>query len=165
MDANETNDTTLANAKAGLAKLPIIGPAMWLYARDPVRRFSFVADMDWQLLPPVVLDQCQLFTRNEIPVAFITWAFVSDQVDARLRSGIARLAPHEWNSGTHVWLIDAVSPFGSADDMVTTLRQTKLAGHSVSALAQASDPAPGHPASVRTWEPAMLDAKPQDDAR
>ena len=27
-------------------------------------------------------------------------------VDVRLRSAVAKLAPHEWKSGPHVWRID-----------------------------------------------------------
>lgn len=40
---------------------------------------------------------------------------VSDEIDQRLRSGVQRIAPHEWQSGWHLWLIDAVSPFGQLE--------------------------------------------------
>src|SRR5574340_104944 len=94
-DAIEMAKLGLEQAREALVKLPILGPALWLYARDPHRKFTFLADIDWLVLPPVILDQCRLYTKNGIPFAFFTWARVSDAVDARLRSGVARIAPHE----------------------------------------------------------------------
>jgi cytolysin-activating lysine-acyltransferase len=104
----------LADAKRELEKLPLLGPAMWLFARDASRRFTFIADLDWRLIPPLVLDQCRLYSRDGVPWAFVTWARVSDAVDQRLRSGTPVIAPHEWRSGERQWLIDVVAPFGDA---------------------------------------------------
>jgi hypothetical protein len=92
------NADQLASAKRELEKLPLLGPALWLFARDPMRRFTFVADIDWRLLPPLVLDQCKLYSREGLPWAFVTWARVGDAVDQRLRSS----AP-----GSHAFAVDA----------------------------------------------------------
>jgi hemolysin-activating ACP:hemolysin acyltransferase len=50
------------------------------------------------------------------PVAVVTWALVSEEVDRRLESQagrLLRLRPDEWNSGEIAWLIDAAgSPAG-----------------------------------------------------
>jgi len=113
-DTNSNLAAQLEGAKKELTKLPILGPAMWLLARDPQRKFTFVADLDWRLMPPLVLDQCKLYMKSEVPWAFATWAFVSDAVDQRLRSTSPIIAPHEWKSGTKPWLIDVVAPFGDA---------------------------------------------------
>ncbi|WP_140630183.1 toxin-activating lysine-acyltransferase [Methylibium rhizosphaerae] len=107
----------LEAAKKELAKLPLLGPALWLYSRDAQRRFTFLADIDWRLMPPLVLDQCRLFSKVELPWAFVTWAFVSDAVDQRLRSTAPIIAPHEWKSGANPWLIDVVAPFGDAESV------------------------------------------------
>ena len=106
-----TEQQLLAATKE-LAKLPLLGPVMWLYARDPQRRFTFVADMDWRLLPPLVLEQCKLYSKQELPWAYFSWATVSPEVDQRLRSASPIIAPHEWRSGSIPWLIDVVMPFG-----------------------------------------------------
>ena len=108
------NADQLASAKRELEKLPLLGPALWLFARDPMRRFTFVADMDWRLLPPLVLDQCKLYSREGMPWAFMTWARVSEAIDQRLRTSTPLIAPHEWKSGDKLWLIDVVAPFGDA---------------------------------------------------
>ena len=124
----------LEQARDSLAKLPILGPALWLYAPDPARKFMFMGDLDWAVLPPVVLDQCRLYSKNGLPYAFFTWAKVNDQVDARLRGKQPKLAPHEWQSGEHVWIIDAVAPFGQLEETLADLIDQQLAGVKVSAL-------------------------------
>lgn len=115
MNTNDAHQAAqLKAAKQELTKLPLLGPAMWLFARDAQRRFTFVADLDWRLMPPLVLDQCKLYSKSGIPWAFATWAFVSEAVDQRLRSTSPVIAPHEWKSGEKAWLIDVVAPFGDA---------------------------------------------------
>lgn len=145
------NAQQLQEAKAALKKLPILGPVLWLYARDERRKFTFIADQDWLLMPPILLDQCKLYMKEEIPWAFITWALVSDEVDARLRTQIPKIAPHEWKSGEHLWLIDVVAPFGQADEMIEELRKTQFPGRKISALLP--DPQQGNRLLVREWPP------------
>lgn len=141
----------LEQAKDSLVKLPILGPAVWLYAKDPVKKFMFLGDTDWAVLPPIVLDQCRLYTKSGLPYAFVTWAFVNDQIDARLRSSQPRIAPHEWKSGEHVWIIDVVAPFGQMEETLGELRETMFPGRKVSALLP--DPARAGAMTVREWPP------------
>lgn len=149
--ANSEAMAALEQARDGLAKLPILGPALWLYARDPRRKYLFFADADWALLPPVVLDQCRLYTKDGLPFAFVTWAQVNDTVDARLRGGQPKIGPHEWHCGEHVWLIDVVTPFGQLDETIKELREAVFPGHKVCALLPESDN-PGV-LKVHEWPP------------
>lgn len=141
----------LEAAQSALAKLPILGPALWLYARDPNRKYMFLADLDGSVLPPVILDQCRLYTKNNIPFAFFTWALVNDAVDQRLRTGTPRIAPHEWQSGDHLWLIDAVIPFGQTEEMIAELRKTQFPTRKISALLP--DAQQGNQLTLREWGP------------
>jgi cytolysin-activating lysine-acyltransferase len=115
-----------------------------------MKKYTFIADLDWALLPPVILDQCRLYTKEGIPFSFFTWALVSDEVDQRLRSLVPRIAPHEWQSGQHLWLIDAVSPFGQLEEMIAELRKAQFAGRKVTALLP--DPLQGNRLTLREWE-------------
>ncbi len=61
-----------------------------------------------------------------VPLAAVTWAFVSEEVDARLRETAGqriRLRPDEWKSGEIGWLIDAV---GQAEGLETALQWLKV---------------------------------------
>lgn len=145
-------------AKEGLGKLPILGPALWLYARDPLRRFMFVSDIDWAILPPVVLDQCRLYLKDSLPCAFFSWALVNGAVADRLRAGQPKIAPHEWRTGDDVWIIDTVTPFGQFDEMLLELRRTVLAGRKVSILV----PDPANLGALTVLEFPPEEAKPED---
>lgn len=144
------SQSALNEAKNSLSKLPIMGPALWLYARDPMKKFMFMADIDWAILPPIILDQCRLYTKEGIPFAFFTWALVSDAVDQRLRSGTPRIAPNEWQSGEHLWLVDVVTPFGKTEEMIDELRNAQFVGMKISALLP--DPQQGNQVRLREWE-------------
>ncbi|WP_435626593.1 protein-lysine palmitoyltransferase [Candidatus Ferrigenium straubiae] len=150
--APATAQPALKEAQNSLAKLPIMGPALWLYARDPMKKFMFVGDIDWAILPPVILDQCRLYTKDGIPFAFFTWALVNDAIDQRLRSGTPRIAPNEWKSGTHLWLVDVVTPFGKTEEMIDELRKAQFPGQKISALLP--DPQQGNQVKLREWAPA-----------
>lgn len=150
-DAKEMAKFNLEQARDALSKLPVMGPILWLYARDPQRKYMFLGDTDWLVLPPVILDQCRLFTKNGIPFSFVAWARVNDDIDARLRAGMPKLAPHEWKSGPHIWLTDIVAPFGGADEIVKNLQTNTLSGETLHALLP--DPAREGALSVREWAP------------
>lgn len=151
VDEKELAKHNLEQARDSLAKLPMLGPALWLYSNSPEKKFMFVGDMQWVLLPPVVLDQCRLYTKNGIPWTFISWAKVSDAIHQRLMSGVGKLAPHEWRSGENLWLIDTVAPFGGVEECIDELRTTILAGQRIHAFAP--DAASGKVA-IREWMPA-----------
>jgi hemolysin-activating ACP:hemolysin acyltransferase len=56
------------------------------------------------------------------PVAVVTWARVSTEVDARLTESAGtpiRLRPNEWTSGEIIWLVDVV---GEPTVLETSLR-------------------------------------------
>ena len=128
------NPEQLQEAKSALKKLPMLGPALWLFARDERKKYTFLADQDWLVMPPLILDQCKLYMKDEIPWAFCTWAFVSDQVNERLESALPRIAPHEWKSGEHLWLVDLVAPFGGGEEIIEDLRKTTFAGKAFKVL-------------------------------
>ncbi len=135
VDSGSTLSTEeIESSKQALTKLPILGPALWLYARDPVRKYMFMGDLDWMLLPPMVLDQCRLYSQSGLPFAFITWAFVDDKVNERMLLKHPKIAPHEWNSGEHVWLVDIVAPFGKLEETVKDLQANLFPDKIINAL-------------------------------
>lgn len=112
--------------------------AVWLMMASPKHRHLFVADLQWRLIPPLMLRQFRLFQKDGKPTALATWAMVSDEVAARLggtdgggtsgeggtpRSDL-RLKPAEWRSGTMPILVDVVAPFGNAEAVAKFVRET-----------------------------------------
>ncbi len=123
-------------AKAVLAKLPALGPVAWLYMQMPGRKHAFLADLEWLAMPPLVLGQCKLYVRDEAPLAFASWAFLSAEAAARYAAN-GRLAPADWKSGEEAWLVDLVAPFGGGERILEDVRKSALAGRVLKQLVPA----------------------------
>lgn len=92
-----------------------LGYACELLYSCPRRSFPISAIEYW-IAPAIALGQIQFFfdVRGK-PVAYLTWAFLSDQVSARMeRDAINVLHLSEWNEGLNLWVLDLVAPYGHA---------------------------------------------------
>lgn len=106
-----------------LDKVQALGHALWLMTQSPAHRHMFIADMEWVLIPPVSLGQFRLWRHGNQPIGFVTWAFVSDEVDERLRNGGVKLKPQDWKSGEKVWLVDVIMPLGGREEGLKELKE------------------------------------------
>lgn len=133
--ASNPADSATHMAEAAFSKPPALGSIAWLYARTPDKRFLFLGDMDWAVVSALMVDQCRLFFKAKMSVAFVTWAQVGDEVNQRLLEGNPKLAPHEWKSGSHQWLIDVVTPLGGLQEVLEDVQKNNFAGERLQYLA------------------------------
>jgi cytolysin-activating lysine-acyltransferase len=113
----------------------LLGEVCWLMSRVAHRRHMFMADLEWLVMPALALGQARLYRNDKgDPISFVSWATVSDEVNERLKSGVARLAPPEWRSGPHLWVFDLLTPFGGAKETLDMLNKTVFDGKSVAVL-------------------------------
>jgi len=136
-----------AQAKAALRKLPLLGPMTWLMLQQSATRNLFLGDLEWRLMPALVLDQARLHMREESPVAFITWAKLSEEAADRYRQPPHRLRPADWKSGDQIWIIDLVAPFGGGQEAIKELKEKVFPGQTLFQLV----PAPEEPAQTLQW--------------
>ena len=120
----------IEQAKSVLKKLPLLGPIAWLYMNSPQHRNQFIADLEWRVMPALVLDQAKLYMRDETVLGYASWAFLSPEVAERYRA-TGRLAPGDWKSGSEAWLIDLVAPFGGGGDLIKDVKEKVLVGREV----------------------------------
>jgi cytolysin-activating lysine-acyltransferase len=118
-----------------LKRLPAMGPVIMLYMQSSHRRFHFISDLEWLLLPPLVGGQCKLYMKKEYPVSFISWAFLSEEVEKLLLQNGGRLRPEDWKSGDRLWIIDIVAPFGGVENMLRDIQKKEFPGQVVRLLA------------------------------
>jgi len=135
----EGNTVQAAGSGAKLSKSPheFLFEIFWLLSQSPNHKYMFIADMEWYIMPPFRARQFRIFHKDGAPIAFACWAYVSDEVEERLRDGSTKLRPEEWRSGENLWLMDIVAPFGGADFVIKELREKVFAGK-----------------RVKTWQPA-----------
>jgi cytolysin-activating lysine-acyltransferase len=134
-------------AEKVLKKIPALGPITWLMLCNSSTRHLLLSDLEWRVMPALMLDQAKLYLRGPSPVAFASWALLADAVVQRYRLAPHRLAPGDWKSGDQVWLIDVFTPFGGAQEVLKDLRENMFAGQVVHQLA----PGDAQAAGVISW--------------
>ena len=115
--------------------LEVFPDILWLLSQSPFHKHLFIADLEWFLLPPYQLKQFRVIRQGDKPVGFISWAFVSDEVQERLMGGMVKLKPNEWMCGKNAWIISVVAPFGGGDEVVKKVRQQVLGDFAVKTFA------------------------------
>ncbi|WP_052833170.1 toxin-activating lysine-acyltransferase [Bradyrhizobium sp. LTSP885] len=122
-------DKTYLGAAASKLFAASIGDMVVVLSRSSVHKHYSLADIEWMVLPPVFAGQFYIAEAADkergfrAPIAVVTWAFVSEEVDRRLtEQGTGprtRLRPDEWKCGETAWLIDAI---GNAEGVRTALQ-------------------------------------------
>ena len=102
-----------------------MGNAVWLMTMDKRYRDRPIREIEALVATPILLRQFKLYSKDDQPVAFLTWASVSDAVKARVEAG-EPLALEDWRSGASIVVVDVVSPFAEAEGV----RERFLAGAS-----------------------------------
>ena len=125
-------------APEGAAKTvsQVLGEIVWLMSQSPLHKTLLIADLEWLVMTPVLLQQFRLYYDSgdeksaPKPIGVVLWAEVDGEVAGRLAQGVARLRPQDWKSGAAVpeaerqlWVVDAIAPFGGAEEMVRELKE------------------------------------------
>lgn len=103
-----------AAARDRLSPHGVLGQIAWLMMLSPQHRHFFLADLEWLVGPAVMLRQFKLFSHKNTPVAYVSWAFLSEEAEAHLKAH-RRLRPGDWRSGDKRVVVDVVAPFGGAE--------------------------------------------------
>ena len=155
-EAEQQIELAMRQAKSVLAKLPLAGPIIWLYMHSPAHKYAFITDLEWMVMPPLVLNQYKLYMKDDAPLAFASWASVDEEVEKRLLSGRIRLAPKDWKSGDRLWLIDLIAPFGGGKDVIKDLRENVFPSRTIKQLMPDAD---GKNVRPIEWEAVKKDKK------
>jgi cytolysin-activating lysine-acyltransferase len=95
----------------------VLGEIAWLMTQSPRHKAIPLGDLEWLLMPAILLRQFRIFYQGEQPVGVALWALADDLVTKRIDAGDTRLAAVEWKSGTNMRTIELVAPFGGEAEM------------------------------------------------
>lgn len=147
MNTQEIAQLAQQQAQAVFRKLPLLGPVAWLMMQQGASRHVFISDLEWRIMPPLLLDQAKLYMKGEAPLAFVSWARLSDAAIERYRTAPYHLAPSDWNSGDKVWIVDLFAPFGDAEKVLKDVRENIFPSDVLYQLAPTTEGV----ASVQEW--------------
>jgi len=116
--------------------------------RMPHHRHTFLADLEWLVLPAIATNQFAIHaapgTANNLngPAAAVLFASVSAEVDQRLTANPAprvRLKPEEWASGPIPWLVDVAGDPRTANAIVMGLLEQRFKATGLKTYARGPD--------------------------
>ena len=92
-----------------------LGKLSWLWMNSSLHREWTVALAARFLLPPIALNQIEIIERDGMPVAYCSWAWLSEQAEVGYLLKPSGITENDWNCGDRLWFVDWVAPFGAAD--------------------------------------------------
>jgi cytolysin-activating lysine-acyltransferase len=95
----------------------VLGEIAWLMTQSPRHKSIPLGDLEWLLMPAILLRQFRIFYHGEQPVGVALWALADELVAQRIDAGDRRLTAVEWKSGTNMRIIELVAPFGGEVEM------------------------------------------------
>lgn len=108
----------------------MIGEIVWLMGQSPIHRELAIKDLEWLIMPAVVLGQYKLFRGdNGAPIGAALWAYLSDESEARFKTK-GKILPQEWGNGAQLdaekgliarsggtlWLVELIAPFHTKEN-------------------------------------------------
>ena len=101
-----------------------LGAAVWLWMHSARHRGAQLQMLPAVLLPAIVRQQYVLVQRQDRPVFFLSWAWMSEAAEQRyLTDAVINLPEEDWCSGERLWFRDFIAPFGHAAQMFHLLRE------------------------------------------
>jgi cytolysin-activating lysine-acyltransferase len=95
----------------------VLGEIIWLMTQSPRHKATALGDLEWLVMPAILLRQFRIFYKGQQPVGVALWAMVDDLVAQRIDAGDKRLTAVEWKSGSNMRIVDIVAPFGGEAEM------------------------------------------------
>jgi cytolysin-activating lysine-acyltransferase len=95
----------------------VMGEITWLMTQSPRHKAMTLGDLEWLVMPAILLRQFRIFYKGEQPVGVALWALADDLVAKRIDAGDRRLTAVEWKSGAAMRIVDIVAPFGGEAEM------------------------------------------------
>jgi len=129
---NELAEFAKIQANKVMSKIPLLGAVAWLMMQQSSTRHTLLSELEWRVMPALVVDQAKLYLRDDAPLAYVSWARLSIEAAERFKNPPHHLASGDWKSGDNNWIVDLCTPFGGASDIITELRNTVFKGQTVS---------------------------------
>ncbi|MDA0782752.1 MAG: toxin-activating lysine-acyltransferase [Rickettsiales bacterium] len=117
----------------------IFGSISWLMLHSPAHRHMFISDYEWLVMPALQSKQFRVIRQGNTPIAYISWAYLDEETEERVKKGMIKLKPTEWTQGDRLWIIDVIAPFGGSKQLLQKLNETEFKGKKANVLRPTKD--------------------------
>jgi len=111
-------------ASGASAASAILGEMVWLYSMSDLHRDWTISSIHQWVLPAIQHQHFRVYRKGAKPVALITWAWLSAEIETAYVRNPSSLRPQDWKSGDRLWLLDLIAPFGDTRHVVSDVRAT-----------------------------------------
>ncbi|MEM1276057.1 MAG: toxin-activating lysine-acyltransferase [Pseudomonadota bacterium] len=102
----------------------VLGQIVWLMTQSKQHRGLFLSDLEWSVMPAILMKQFKIFYHEDQPKAAVFWAMVDEDTKARLdQVTVRKLKLREWKSGPLPYMVDAIAPFGDRDQLMVEMEK------------------------------------------
>ena len=95
---------------------------------------------------PLKLKQYKIYYNGLKPFAFVSWAFLSDEVQEKFQTGNHILSESEFNCGENIWLTEFVTPnddergdHKDRNEIIRDLKENMFSGKNMKAIVRNMD--------------------------
>lgn len=103
----------------------LLGEIVWLMTQTPIYRQLKISDLEWLVMPPLLLKQFKLFYgETGTPIGVALWAYLNEEGESKFTQQ-GRIDPPDWANGAQLsagtglipapggapWLIELVAPY------------------------------------------------------
>ena len=100
----------------------VLGEIVWVMSHSKLHSEWELASIHKWVVPAMVHQQFRLYKENDKPVAFVSWAYLSQRAENAYVRNTRALTADDWKSGDRGWIMDFVAPFGHAKQMSRDLK-------------------------------------------
>lgn len=105
----------------------VLGDVLFLMLHSPLHRGWPIMLAEVNILPAIHHKQFRLYHDEKgMPIGFVSWAWLSDEIEREYSTGTYRLKPGDWVSGNKAWIIDFIAPFGHVMAVRKHLRRERV---------------------------------------
>lgn len=115
-------DTENRPPSDGNSNMQLLGEVMWLMAHSPIHRSWPIESLMQWVTPALLHRQCRVYRRQGKPIAYVSWAYLSKEVEEAYVLNPSGLQPKDWKSGDRIWLLDVLAPFGGSRAIARDLK-------------------------------------------
>lgn len=102
--------------------MEVLGQVTWLMSQSPLHRNWAIGSVLQWVVPALLHQQYRVYVREGKPVAYVSWAWMSQDKESAYVLNPRGLQPSDWKSGQRGWIIDFISPFGHTKEVMRDLR-------------------------------------------
>ncbi|QIQ22033.1 toxin-activating lysine-acyltransferase [Zophobihabitans entericus] len=98
-----------------------LGIATWLWMHSENHKYTPIYALPTLILPAIKRQQFILIIKDNKPVCYMSWANMSEETEQKYlqdKSALS-LTESDWYSGTRMWAIDWISPFGETQKLAS----------------------------------------------